>query len=250
MDQKLTTDTLFDGELQCSQYRTGYRFSIDSILLAHFIRPKKNSRILDLGCGCGVISLILLYRHTMKIQWVDGLELQPELAQLANKNFNDNSFSSKATCVVGNVRKILRYCEPESYDAVICNPPFYTVSEGRQNSNPQARIARHLIDSELGDFTQGAASVVKNGGEVFFIFPAERFIELNSALSASRLVVKTVRFIYSYPLPETDARLVLIRAVKNGGAGVKICPPLYVYTEKEGSYHPEIASYYAQNPRS
>ena len=63
MNADIEKNNLFNGELSCDQHRGGYRFSIDAVLLAHFISVKKKERILDLGTGSGVISLILLYRY-------------------------------------------------------------------------------------------------------------------------------------------------------------------------------------------
>ena len=71
----LTDDTLFNGRLVCRQHRNGYRFSLDAVLLAHFCQPASRDKVLDLGCGCGVIGLVLCYRHP-EVQ-VTGLELQP-----------------------------------------------------------------------------------------------------------------------------------------------------------------------------
>ncbi|MCW5198647.1 SAM-dependent methyltransferase, partial [Desulfobulbus sp. F3] len=58
----LTDDTLFNDRVICRQHRDGYRFSIDAVLLAHFCRPAARNMVLDIGCGCGVISLILCCR--------------------------------------------------------------------------------------------------------------------------------------------------------------------------------------------
>ena len=56
-------DSLFEGQLSLYQCTPGYRFSIDSVLLAHFAKVSAGEKVLDLGTGCGVIGLIMLYRH-------------------------------------------------------------------------------------------------------------------------------------------------------------------------------------------
>lgn len=60
--QSVSNDTLFDGKLHCRQHTYGYRFSIDSVLLADFCMSWKDAEILDLGCGCGVLGLILFLK--------------------------------------------------------------------------------------------------------------------------------------------------------------------------------------------
>ena len=77
----LTEDTFFNGRIKVLQHREGYRFSIDAVLLAAFSAPGAEDRIVDLGTGCGIIPLILGYRHPAVS--ITGIEVQPELAALA-----------------------------------------------------------------------------------------------------------------------------------------------------------------------
>src|SRR5512142_2897638 len=88
-----TLDTLFGGRLKILQRQEGYRFSIDALLLAHFADPHPRDRIIDLGTGCGVITLILVFRR--KAEAVTGIEVQPALADLARRNAALNRFSSR-----------------------------------------------------------------------------------------------------------------------------------------------------------
>ena len=71
----LAGDTFLNGRLTVYQHKTGYRFSIDAILLAGYVRPKAGDRLIDLGCGCGIIALILAHRYP-NLQ-LFGVEIQP-----------------------------------------------------------------------------------------------------------------------------------------------------------------------------
>ena len=246
-DTLLTRDTMFDGAVSCRQYRDGYRFSVDAVLAAQFLKPARGAEVLDLGAGCGIIGLIVMYRWGHRISRVHGLELQPRLQELARRNLADNQWGETCRCLEGDVLQILDHFPPESVDQVICNPPFYKCGNGRPSGNEQARIARHQLSANLDDFAAAAAAVVRNGGSVVFIYPADRFIELVTALSAHRLECKRVRFVYSYPEPATEARLVLVHALKNGGQGLKVASPLYLYRRKEGEYSDEVQRLYSAN---
>ena len=90
----LTNDTLFDGRLICRQYRQGYRFSVDAVLAAHFCRIQTDDHIFDLGCGCGVIGLIIAFRHQGEGVRVTGLEFQSDLVMLAHDNVLANNMDS------------------------------------------------------------------------------------------------------------------------------------------------------------
>ncbi|MBF0551178.1 MAG: SAM-dependent methyltransferase, partial [Deltaproteobacteria bacterium] len=78
-----TLDILFGGRIKMLQPSRGYRFSIDAMLLADFVRPGLGGVMVDLGCGCGVIPIVLGLKSGACR--VTGIEIQPELADLARK---------------------------------------------------------------------------------------------------------------------------------------------------------------------
>lgn len=240
-------NTLFDGDLICNQHIDGYRFSVDSVLLAHFVSVKKNDRILDLGTGSGIISLILLYRHYGTIIECSGVELQKSLFELATTNMRKNNFDNLNTLYHCNVKDLKEHCPAGSYNTIVCNPPFFPMDSGRLSSNSEARIARHQISANIADFLFAASHAVQNRGNVYFIYPAELLGEFLTKAALYRLEAKKLRFIYSYPGSSKGAQLVLIHCSKNGGQGVKIPEPLYIYSEKNGVLSNEVTQYYENN---
>lgn len=245
----ISRDSLFDGELICFQNQQGYRFSIDAILVANFVDVRQNDRILDLGTGSGIISMILLYRWRNLIQEVSGIEVQQGLAELARKNYRTNNFDQLGRILQGDIKEISRLIKPESYDKIVCNPPFYIPSSGRTNKHPESQMARHQILATLEDFLQASAFAVKNGGLVSFIYPAEQVGDFFFYAKKNHLEVKKIRFIYSYPHKTATARLVLIQCAKNGGAGVEILPPFYIYCQKNGTFSSEMEIFYQTNKK-
>jgi len=235
-DDAVTCDTLFDGRLRCLQHRTGYRFSVDAILAAHFSTPPPGATILDLGCGCGIISLICLYRWQQQIASVSCLELQPALADLASRNMTLNGLSGKTEVVAGDLRRILDFFPAETFSQVICNPPFYRKNSGRPTLDQEAFVARHQVCCTLPEVTAAAATALKNRGKAVFVYPASGLNALLAALHQVRLVPKRLQAIYSYPGDDNHARLVLVEAVKNGGEGLQILPPFYIYEHRLGPY--------------
>lgn len=237
-------NSLFDGKLICRQNLHGYRFSIDAVLLAHFVTVKKKARMLDLGTGSGIISLILLYRHYSILTECSGVELQESLAYLAKENIERNNFDSKSVLYQCDVRSLPKHIKAEAYDIIVCNPPFYPAKTGRINSNDEARLARHQIAADLTDFLKGASFAVKNRGNCFFIYPAELVTDFIDKSKRTNFELKKLRFIYSYPQSDKGAQLVLLQCMKNGGVGVEVLPPLYIYKEKNGEYTDEVYKFY------
>lgn len=239
----LTDDTLFSGQLICRQRRDGYRFSVDAVLAAHFTVPKSGQRVLDLGCGCGVIGLILAYRFADVT--VCCLEFQEDLAALAEENGRRNGFGERFDVLRGDVRTVAGLMVPESFDLVVCNPPYRKQHSGRINQGDQAARARHELNGGIDAFVRAAAFAVKNRGKVVFVYPARRGNTLLAALHGQRLTPKRLQPVYSYPGAES-ARLVLVEAIKNGGEQIEILAPLYIYERRNGDYSPALQALYQE----
>ncbi|WP_163336696.1 tRNA1(Val) (adenine(37)-N6)-methyltransferase [Desulfopila sp. IMCC35008] len=244
-----TDDSIFDGDVICRQHKNGYRFSIDSVLVGHFLTPTNKSVIFDAGTGCGIIPLILMYRWKERIASIDALEIQPRLKQLADTNFRLNGISNKCHTIEGDISAVLQVLTPEQYDHTICNPPYYKVNSGRQSGDSEARAARHQLNGTISDFTKGCSAVLKNRGSAVFVYPAELSVELFEALAKTRLEIKRLQYVYSYPGNGEGAVLILVECIKNGGSGLKVLPPFYIYSEKNGEYSAEMKCLYQQEPK-
>lgn len=229
----LSNDTLFGGRLICRQFRQGYRFSVDAVLAAHFLEPRPHGAVLDLGCGSGIIGLILAYRHPGVR--VAGLEVQAQLADLAGQNVIDNDFGGRMEILHGDLRRIAEFVAAESFDNVVCNPPYGQPDRGRVSPNEQRARARHEMDAGLHDIVWAASFAVRNRGSVVVVYPARRAMALVAALKGVRLEPKRWQPVYSYP-GSAEAALVLVEAVKNGGEEVRIQEPLYIYREQNGPF--------------
>ena len=228
-----TKDSLFDGRLICYQHRSGYRFSVDALLLAHFCRIQPGGRVLDIGCGSGIVGLILLFLHKEIV--VTGLEIQQSLIKLARKNVEENFLSDRMEILAGDACHPGEILAPESYDLVVCNPPYRPAGSGRLNQDGEAAIARHELKATLADMVSAASFAVKNKHPVCFVYPADGLAHIVATLENTRLTVKRVQPVYS-SRDSAMASLVLIEAIKNGGTGTAICSPFYIYAGEKRVY--------------
>ncbi len=235
----LSEDTLFNGRIICRQHREGYRFSVDAVLLAHFCRPVAQDRVLDLGCGCGVIGLILCHRHPEL--HLTGLELQPALAELARSNAEANQLGSRFAVQQADLRRISEHVQPESFDLVVSNPPYHRIGGGRISREDECALARHEICANADSVLAAAAFAVRNRGVVCCVYPAERLASVLAVMLRTRLTPKRLLPVHSYP-EDNQARLVLIEAMKNGGEGLRLLPPLHVWQRRNGPYSSEVAA--------
>lgn len=235
-----TEDALFDGSIRCKQHSRGYRFSLDAVLLGNFMAIRPGERVLDLGCGSGIVSLILAYRWP-SCQLV-GLELQPDLAVLARENVAQNNWQERIEILQGDLRRIDKSVSAGQFDCLVSNPPYRKTGTGRMNSEPEQLMARHETMADVASVVKAAVWALKNRGRAAFIYPAARAATVMYELKKQGLEPKRLQLVYSFP--GSPATLVLIEALKGGGEELAILPPFYVYSEPEGDYSPEMAACY------
>jgi tRNA1Val (adenine37-N6)-methyltransferase len=231
----LTTDTFFNGRLIVKQPRTGYRYSIDAAILASHVQPRPTDRVLDLGTGCGIIPLIIGFRHPgVKLY---GVEIQHDLAEIAQGNITANNLENRVVILPVDMKTLKPSSLLGPMDLVVSNPPFYRIASGRINSDSQRAIARHELKVTLEDVLKAAAGMLRSAGKFVCIYGSDRLVDLFAQMRACHIEPKIVRLIHSKV--GTDARLVLVEGVKGGQPGIKIAPPLTI-CRKDGSYTDEV----------
>lgn len=236
-----TFDTLFGGKLRIVQEKDGYRFSLDAILLAGFVWLRRGERVIDLGTGVGIIPLILGKRGEAAEQIV-GVEIQEKLTELAQRNVLINGLEDLIHIVLGDIRCLDDEFPPAGFDVVVTNPPYYRVASGRINPYVQKAIARHEVTCTLDDVLQSTRYLLKEGGRIFVVFPAQRAITLLGSLRNAALEPKILRWVH--PREGEEATFVLTEAYKGGGEGVEVLPPLFIYSH-DGTYTPELQRLYS-----
>jgi tRNA1Val (adenine37-N6)-methyltransferase len=232
-----TTDTFFNGTIKITQNRTGYRYSIDAILLAHFADPQSGDKVLDLGTGCGIIPLIMAHRVSNLA--ICGVEVQAELAELAVTNVRENQLDDRISVLCTDLKLLESSTTAGPVDLVVCNPPFRKKGSGRINPNAQRAIARHEIKVNLSDIVKTSYRMLRTGGRLAFIYTAGRLTDVLYLMRASGIEPKLIRMIHSRQV--TDATLVLIEGIKGGRPNLKILPPLIIY-DTLNNYTDEVAS--------
>ncbi|MGH7798337.1 MAG: tRNA1(Val) (adenine(37)-N6)-methyltransferase [Candidatus Binatia bacterium] len=232
-----TLDSLFQGKLKFFQRRSGYRFSLDALLLAHFVSMKGNETVADLGTGNGVIPLLLANLHAQVS--ITGFEFQPAMAERAERNVKLNDLTGRIRICRGDVRAIRAVAAAASFDVVVCNPPFRKPSSGRISPDDEKRIARHELQGELGDFLAAATFLLRPKGRMALIYPAVRFADLISAMRHARIEPKRLRMVHSFS--DAEASLVLVEGVKGGRPGMTVDKPLAIYRRAK-EYTDEVSA--------
>ncbi len=222
-----TLDSWGKGTVRVIQKKTGYRFSIDSLLLFEFVRIKERHRVLDLGTGSGILALLLARAYPLSR--IVALELSPAFLDLARRNTDLNGLQGRISLIHGDLCNIPFFIKKGTFDAVVCNPPFRPLRTGRINPDPQKAMARHEIRVTLSELLQAVAHGLKKGGKWYVIYPAWRLVTLLTLSRQNGLEPKTIQLVHSFPGKE--AEWVLMEAVYQGREELKVLPPLIVYQE-------------------
>lgn len=234
-DDAVTVDALLGGRVTVLQPARGFRTSLDPLLLAGFVAPPFGS-FLDIGAGTGALSFVLLARDPAARGVA--VELQAPLAVLADEGRARNGFHGRLDVRVGDVRALARELPPASFDLVATNPPFRPVGQGRPSPLETRALSNHEVSLTLAEWADVAARVVRPGGRVAAIFPAERALELGAALQARDLEPARLRLVH--PHLDRPASRVLVEAVRGGRAPLVVEPPLVIHAAGAERFTPEV----------
>lgn len=206
-----------------------FKFSLDSVLLPNFVTlSNKKGKILDIGCGNGIISIILTTRTNNKI---DAVEIQEDVYDLAVKSIEINKLNNQITLYNQDIKDYANELESDIYDTIVCNPPFFKNMVSNESS--YKTIARHEKTLNLDDIMKIAKKLLKNNGNIAIVHRTERLIDIIDTMKKNNIEPKKMQLIY--PRKNNESNMLLIEGTKNGNPGLKVLEPLYIYDENEYS---------------
>lgn len=211
----------------------------DSILLADFVRPERAARGVDLGCGSGILALLLL--HRARALRMTGLELLPEAAELARENLARNCLEERGEILCGDIRAHRGLFPAGSFDLAVANPPYFPVERGALSPDPDRAAARGELTCSLEELCAAAQWLLRTGGSFCLVHKPERLAEVFVSMSGHGLEPKRLRLVC--PREGTAPSLVLIEGRRGGKPGLRIEPPL-VLTDPDGAESSEIKGIY------
>jgi len=234
-------DDLILGNMKVIQPREGYRFSLDAVLLAHFPVAAGIRRVVELGSGSGVVSLLIAWRAPLA--QITAVEVQPAMVERSCRSVALNGLQERVEIIEADIRETEKILPGGKAELVLSNPPFWRKGEGKISHNPEAAVARHEIKLSLPELVEKGSYLLAPGGKMDIIHRAERLNEAMDLFRACKVPVRRLRFIHSFS--EREAHLVLIEGVKNPPGLLTIMPPLIIY-EKTGVYGQELCNIYGR----
>jgi len=237
MSEETTLDELRRFGLSIAQPASGYRYSLDPLLLADFVdsRPAVES-IIDLGTGSGVLALILC--RIFPGATARGIDSNPAMAALAADNANRNGLGNRIRIITGDVTGHKAFGPVSSFDLVVSNPPFRTKMTGRVSPKAGRDSARHESTAGLADFLAAAKYLVKPSGRICFVHHPSRLAEFIHSAALLNLTLLRLRIVHGSV--DAPATIFLAELAKSRRAATQILPPLIVY-QRERRYTPEAS---------
>ena len=213
---------LLNYDLKIVQNNNFFKFGIDSVLLANFIKLNhRDKKLLDLCTGNAPIPLILS-RENIEIV---GIEIQEKICNLGLKSIELNKITN-IKLINDCIKNITNYFPGNNFDVITCNPPYFKVdSESVINEHKEKAIARHEIKIKLEEIVQIAYNNLRDSGKFYLIHRTDRLAEIINLLNLNNFGIKRMQMVYYDD--KSECSMILIEAKKNNKNDIKIEKPLF-----------------------
>lgn len=236
-------DLVRDG-MKIIQRTDQFCFSMDSVLLAHYVNIRAKDRIVDLGTGTGVIALLL---SALGARHITALEINPVMAELAKRNVEGNHKEDYIQVIHCDYTKANALFPSGYFQSVVVNPPYREVGTGNTNSEPGKALACHELGASLRDVFQAAQYLLAYGGRLTMVHRADRLGDLIAIGREYHMEVKRLRLVHARP-GHTASR-VLLEWRCGGHPEVTVDPPLFLHNP-DGSYTEEVLAIYGKGKQN
>ena len=234
------------------QLKDGYRYNSDSLFLWDFARKncsfKASQSLLDVGCGCGILGLLLARDFNCALSCID---IQPQNCELAQINAGANDIKASIICAdffkdwesgnsagnsAGNFGIPSQSCQRNQiFERIICNPPFYDF--GGENKNAHKNTSRNASSFDISAFASKCSKLLAPKGELVLCYDARLVDRLLQALLEAGL--KPIKLAFLHSKPSKPANVVLVVAKK--GAKSPLCVFGSLFACNENGAHTDFA---------
>lgn len=196
---------------KCKQFtvyhdRCSHKVGTDSILLGSWVRTENAKKILDIGAGCGILSLMMAQRNNESL--IYGIEIDKDSYEQAVENINNSNWKDRICLINTSLQEFNSYnCK---YDLIITNPPYFVKS--LHSPNKKRNQARHAQTLTLSEIINYCSSHLELNGKLALIIPIGNFQYLKDILAIQSMYIH--RFAKVFPNYEKEAHRVLIECGK------------------------------------
>ena len=235
-------DELWPGGPRFGEREDAFRVGTDSVMLANFAmgaRIRKRKRAVDLGCGCGVISILLAWDDPGLL--IDGVEVQPGPSRLAAENARLNGLDGRINIIEGDLRRHRAFLQAGAYDLALANPPYYPRGSGKAPASESSAVSRGEELCTLEDVCEAAGYLTRWGGSFMLVHKPERLADVFRALGGAGFEPKRMRFVQHKR--SSPPSLVLVEGRRGSRPSLAVQAPL-ILAKDDGSDSDEARAIY------
>lgn len=219
-------DDLQLNGLELIQNHEKFCFGVDAVFLSDFVNVKPGETVLDMGTGNGIIPVLLAAKT--KGKKFTGLEIQPDIAEMARRSVIYNRLEERIEIVTGDIKEAAEIFKPAFFDVITTNPPYMLAEHGLKNPDNAKAIARHEVLCSLDDILRESMRLLQDKGRFYMIHRPFRLTEILIKMNLYKIEPKRIQFIY--PHIDREPSMVLIEGVRGAKPRVKIEPPIIIYS--------------------
>lgn len=171
-------------QFEIQQDACAMKVSLDACLLGALCHLQHASRILDIGAGTGLLSLMLAQRCSADAH-INAIELDEAAFTQANHNIKGSPFSHAITLMQGDIKA---YEHPNNFDVIVCNPPFF--SQQLKGNNAQRNLARHNDGLSFSDLNKCIKALLQETGKAWILLPISELDRFKHASDACDLMIQ------------------------------------------------------------
>ncbi len=207
------------------QEEDGFLFNSDSHFLYDFITQfNPRGKLLDIGCGCGILGLLIARDFNINLFNIDS---QTHNCFLSQKNATINKLQ-----LTTYHDDFLKHDFQEKFDFIISNPPYYHDGVSKSD-NSVMHISRYNEHLPLKSMIQKVNQIITPRGHFIFCYDAKQIQAIMIALDYFKFNVEDIRFVHG--TKEKPAQLIMIHARKGSKALTSIHPPLIHFEDGENT---------------
>lgn len=157
-------------QFEILQDKEVFRVGTDGVVLGALCNGEGAVRALEVGCGTGLISLMLAQRFSSAV--FDALDINTKAVEIAGQNFSNSPFANRLNVVEINYND---FEFVEKYDLIVSNPPYF------ESDSSKDLIARHQVLLSFQQLIYKSARLISDTGILSVIIPcddAENFITI------------------------------------------------------------------------
>ena len=216
-----------------------FHFWTDTILLADFAKPKRKTKAVDLGSGCGTIPL--LWARDNREMDINAVEIQPQADDMAKRSVQHNNLNN-INCINGDLKKLKGVLPFGYFDLVTCNPPYKESGTGITNPDTEKLIARHEENCSIDDITLSAKNLLQFGGRFCMCQRPERLTDVLLSMRKNDLEPKRLRFVQQRTTKAP--KLFLVEGRRGGKPSSLIVENTLLIEDETGNFSQEMKEIY------